>query len=229
MDFFNNLINDVTNILPLENARCFSYNSAEQWQEDNHSTVLMLRETAYELTGVGFNLVTQNAVKDEILLIGKNLSEIKENTPFARVCLVSVLPQEDEQMLYNLIRKIEYVKYKFFPVGYMIRSSSDSQKEAIRVSKKAVSQGLNFEKIGSLLIKKFKSIPEVQGVKIIYITDESVDFKALQKMAEKGDGITKTLNHIMNSVSFDCDSCGLKAICDEVEGMKELHFKKVGM
>jgi hypothetical protein len=30
----------------------------------------------------------------------------------------------------------------------------------------------------------------------------------------------------MTGVNLDCDTCNLKAICDEVEGMKALHFSK---
>ena len=36
---------------------------------------------------------------------------------------------------------------------------------------------------------------------------------------------TSALNHILDNV-FDCSTCNLKEICDEVEGMKELHIKK---
>ena len=63
------------------------------------------------------------------------------------------------------------------------------------------------------------------SVKVIFVTEEKVDFSSLSAIAEKNNKITETLNHIMNSVNFDCDTCNLKAICDEVEGMKELHFK----
>ena len=62
---------------------------------------------------------------------------------------------DDEQKAYNLIRKIEYVKYHYFPLGYMIRTSSEEQKEIVRVSKSAIKKGISFEKIGNLLNSKF--------------------------------------------------------------------------
>jgi hypothetical protein len=40
------------------------------------------------------------------------------------------------------------------------------------------------------------------------------------------DKITLTLNHIMDGLATDCSVCSFKQVCDEVEGMKELHFKK---
>ncbi len=225
MNFFDSVIDKVNNTVYEFSQKSLCENTEKLWRENSHSCVLMLRDTAFELKGVGFNLVTQRELSDSICLVGKDLYEINGDSRFTRACFISIEPQEDEQSLYNLIKKIEYVKYRFFPEGYMIRSASDAQKESVRVSRDAIKNGISFEKIGSLLIKKFKEIPGVKAVKVLFITDENVDYKALASIAKKSDGITKALNHIMNSVQFDCDSCGLKAICDEVEGMKEMHFK----
>lgn len=38
--------------------------------------------------------------------------------------------------------------------------------------------------------------------------------------------ITMTLSKILEGMPTDCGACNLKPICDEVEGMKELHFGK---
>ena len=35
-----------------------------------------------------------------------------------------------------------------------------------------------------------------------------------------------SLSKILEGMPTDCGSCNLKAICDEVEGMRELHFGK---
>ena len=47
-----------------------------------------------------------------------------------------------------------------------------------------------------------------------------------QDSAKKANDITKTLTHILDGMATDCRSCNLKPICDEVEGMRELHFKQ---
>ena len=98
----------------------------------------------------------------------------------------------------------------------------------MRVSENAVKKGIDFQKVGSLFINKYKENTAVKGVKVIFITDKNADFKKLEEFARKNNDITETLNHVMNSVNFDCDTCKLKPICDEVEGMKELHFKTSG-
>lgn len=228
MNFFDSLIGDVFSLCEKLSRRDFTL-SEKLWPDTGYSQVILQRDTAFELEGTGFNLVTSAPVQEGIAVIGDDLISIKKNRKFARVCIVQIEDEEDQQKAYNLIRKIEYVKYHHFPEGYMIRTSSRSHKEAVRVSKKTLSEGVSFQKIGSLLISKYKENPAVKNVRVIYITAEDADYRELEELAKKNNSITETLNHIMNSVKFDCDSCNLKPICDEVEGMKELHFKNASM
>lgn len=228
MNFFNSLIEETVSLTQGPGKKSFSYQKSDAWQDVGYNEVILQRDTAFELDGVGFNLVTTEPVNDEIVVIGDDLPHIKESLTFARVCVIELEETEDQQKTYNLIRKVEYTKYHVFPEGYMIRTSSRSHKEAVRVSEKAVKNGIDFSKVGNLLINKYKENSAVKGVKVIFITDKNADFKRLEEIARKNNDITETLNHVMNSVNFDCDTCKLKPICDEVEGMKELHFKTSG-
>lgn len=225
MNFFDNLIDDFNKSVLQYAHKDYPYNSANQWQDSGQNELVMQRESAYELDGVGFNLVTSKALEDKITVIGDDLWQISGDRNFARISVISIDDIADEQQAYDLIRKIEYVKYHFFPKGYMIRTSSRSHKEVVRLSKSAVNSGASFEKIGNLLIDKYKSNPAVKAVHLFFVTDKTVDYKSLEALAVKNHSITETLNHIMNNVNFDCSSCNLKPICDEVEGMRELHFK----
>ena len=225
MNFFNSLIDDVCDLLNLKNQTAETYSSADCWQDVGYNQVILQRDTAFELDGVGFNLVTSSPVNDSVVVVGTDLDKIKNDCSFARIPIIQIDDVADEQQNYNLIRKIEYAKYHYFPQGYMIRTSSKGHKEVVRVSKEAVSDGITFGKVGNLLISKFKENPAVKGVKIIFVTDQNADFSKIEALAHKNNSITETLNHIMNNVNFDCSTCNLKAICDEVEGMKELHFK----
>lgn len=228
MDFFNSLIAEVNNLIDCLKRKSFSYEKSDAWQDIGYNEVILQRDTASELEGVGFNLITTRSVNDEIVVIGDDIPVIDGNRKFARVCVIQVEETEEQQKAYNLIRKIEYTKYHVFPEGYMIRTTSRSHKEAVRVSEKAVKNGIDFSKVGNLLINKYKENSAVKGVKVIFVTDENADYKAFEEIARKNNDITETLNHVMNSVNFDCDTCKLKPICDEVEGMKELHFKTSG-
>lgn len=224
MKFFDPLILETEKLISAFPKKEFDL--CKPWQDVQQAQVIMRRDTAYELEGVGFNLVTSDDVCDSIVVVGDDLGEIKDNRRFARITLVQIEDSDDEQKAYSLIKKIDYVKYHCFPDGYMMRSTSRSHKEAVRVSKQALNDGADFRKIGSLLIEKYKEIPAIKGVKVIFITAKGADYNEAERIAEKNYAITETLNHIMNSVNFDCDTCNLKAICDEVEGMKELHFNK---
>lgn len=228
MEFFSALINEFSAMTDGLAKKRSPYNENNCWNDIGYNEVILRRDTAYEMSGTGFNLITSKPVECGVTVIGDGLDGITESRSFARVSLVQLEDNDDEQAIYNLIRKVEYVKYHYFPEGYMMRTASRSHKEAVRVSKKALRGGISFENAGNLLIKKYMEIPAVKAVNVVFITDKRADYNKLESLALKGNGITEALNHIMNSVKFDCDSCNLKPICDEVEGMKELHFKNMG-
>lgn len=228
MNFFDSIIQD-TNAC-LDGFGRTSYPAQTNWQDNGRNELVLQRDAAFELDGVGFNLVTsKNIESDEILVIGDDLSEIHGNRTFSRISYIQIDDVEDEQKAYDLIRKIEYAKYHYFPKGYMIRTASDNHKEVVRVSETAIKDGLSFQDVGALLIGKYKENKAVKAVKIVFVTDSGVDYSTLENLAKKNYDITETLNHIMNNINFDCSSCKLKPICDEVEGLKELHFKNSKM
>ena len=225
MEIFDSLIKEVSEIIEPYPKTEFSYEKDNLWEDVGHNQVILQKETLFELDGVGFNLLTSSPIEDAVVVIGKDLQDIKENSKFARICFIEFCEAEDIQKTYNLIRKIEYTKYHFFPDGYMIRTSAKAHKESVRVSKTAVKKGIDFQKIGNLLINKYKENPAVKGVKVVFVTENAVDYLKLESLSRKNHEITETLNQVMNNLTFDCDTCNLKAICDEVEGMRELHFK----
>ena len=98
----------------------------------------------------------------------------------------------------------------------MVRVSAQSNQEQIRLSKEALKKGISFAKVGSLYVK---------NVRIIFITEKAVVEKLLPN-ADKVDAITKTLTHILDGMPTDCGHCSMKPVCDEVEGMRELHLGK---
>lgn len=229
MDFFDSLINDVYSALNDLPQKTYEHSVKDCWTDIGYNQVILQRDTAFQLSGTGFNLITTSDIRNQIIVIGDDLQSIRDDRPFARISLVQIDDENDEQSAYELIRKIEYVKYHYFPDGFMLRTSSRSHKEAVRVAKTAVRDGISFQKTGSLLIEGYRKIPSVKGACVIYVTYPEIDYSGFEKLAEKNNRITETLNHIVNSVNFDCSTCNLKAVCDEVEGMKELHFKMNGM
>ena len=222
MNFFDELIEKTKQIVGGSETSKYSY-SSNAWQDMGESHIVLGRDTAFELNGIGFNLVTSSKIgESETIVIGDELKKVKNDRKFARVSIIEIDDVDDEQKAYNLIRKIEYVKYHYFPLGYMIRTSSEEQREIVRVSKSAIKKGISFENVGNLLESKFLENESVKAVKTYFINKQDFDYSLLENIAEKNSEITKTLNHIMKGINFDCSACNLNPICDEVEGMREL-------
>ena len=228
MNFFDSLIDDVKEVLEPFDKKDYPYGKI--WEDVGKNTLVLKRDEAFELDGVGFNLITaQDIGESGVTVIGPELQKLNGETNFARIALIRMSETSDEQKLYDTIRKVEYVKYHYFPKGYMVRYVSTSHKEGVRLTKAALKQGITFEQVGNLLVSKYLENPSVLAARVIYVTADGADYERLPKTAEKNYEITETLNHIMKNIKLDCGSCNLKPICDEVEGMRELHFKNAGM
>ncbi|MBO5622422.1 MAG: hypothetical protein J5959_12420 [Butyrivibrio sp.] len=205
------------------------------WHDQGSSEFIMQRDTACEIGAAGmpsvnYTLVTtsKDITGDSIYVLGKDISEISKDTAFARIVILKTddLGEDtDKEKTFQTIRNLEFVRYHVFPAGYMVRVSSRSNQEQVRISKEAVKKGISFANVGALYIKKYKELPEVKNVKILFITVKEVVEK-LMPNADKVDGITRTLTHILDGMPTDCGHCSMKAVCDEVDGLREMHLGK---
>ncbi len=233
MELYNALIENTKEILSKAKPKVWDHKPAKAWPDLGAAELVLQSDAAYELGALGLGSAnyictttsSELVNKDQIMLYGPDLRSIKKDVPFARIVLlrVGVLEGEDEEV-YRALKDIEFCKYHVYPEGYMVRMSPESHREQIRVSKKALKKGINFEAVGNRYIEAYKKDPNVLNVTVIFVTDPSLDFKAITDNAKKADAITGTLTHIMEGLPTDCSVCQLKDICDEVEGMKELHF-----
>lgn len=231
MELYNRIIAETR--ARLEGApRRWDYDPALAWRDTGSSELVMLRDAALELGGsahpsANFTCVTSDeslVPRDEILLYGRDLGELRGDVSFARVAvLLSDDLGGDDEAAYQAIRDMEFVKYHVFPEGYMVRISSESNREQVRLSKTALARGISFRSVGAAYIKGYHKNPHVRRVQLIFLTESGL-VPELARTAKKVDGITKTLTHILEGIPTDCGSCNLKPICDEVEGMREMHF-----
>lgn len=208
------------------------------WPDVGNENMILRGDMAYELGGgnlaaSGSLAITESKELvpcDELLLYGPDLQEISQDIPYARLAFVRV--KEDSlgegNTLYNAIRKMEYVRYHLNPRGYMIRVSSTKEREPARVGKAALKEGLDFAKVGKLFLKAYHENPRIEAVKLIFITMPDFPYAQLESRIRKNEQITAAIDHIMKNIIMDCNVCNLKQICDEVEGMKELHFAQTG-
>ena len=204
------------------------------WPDAGKAMMILKSDMAYELGGnnlpaIGNTMITTDdglVEKDEIILLGPDLSEISEDMPYGRIAIVKV----DEtaigsgDKLYNTILNIGYFRYHIFPEGFMLRVSSSNDRESVRISKEAISKGIDFTAIGNNMISAIKLQKQVVSVKIIFVTDPYFDYGRLAEKQKKTKQITSTIDHMLKDVNMDCQSCGLQEICDEVEELKKIHF-----
>ena len=236
MELFNGCIYETEELLRSSSAKKWAYDPTACWPETSRNELIMLREAAYELGGsaksaVAFSCFTTNerlVGPDEVWLYGPDLSEIRGDCAFARIVLFSIQDVGEEDEAYRALQDIEFVKYHVFPKGYMIRALSEDNREQVRVSRAAIRDGISFRNVGFDYIRRFREKENVRSVRVIFVTAPEADYAALRANARKVSDITRSLSTILDGIPTDCDSCGLREICDEVEGMRELHFQQAG-
>lgn len=233
MELYNSLINETKALLESKSAKVWDYDAHGLWKDTGMSELVLQKDAAFELGASGkgsanYVLFTSNAElvnKDQVILCGKDLGELKGDCDFARVVLLRVgVLDEDDEAVYRTLKDIEFSKYHVYPEGYMVRMSPESYREQIRVSKDALRHGISFKSIGMNYITEYKKDANVISSTVIFMTDPSIDYAKLKALAKKSADVTGTLTHILEGLPTDCSVCALKDICDEVEGMKELHF-----
>lgn len=211
--------------------------AAKVWEDVGKNNMVLRSDMAYELGGasnkmyaLGSTVITGTdslVPRDEVILVGKDLPEITEDTSYTRltVVLIDENAMGKGDALYSAIRNIEYVRYQINPKGFMMRVSTSHNRESVRVSKESLEKGMTFSHIGKAFVEHLKKNPKVKAVKVIFITEPEFNYKDMEKDVLQAEAITKTIDHVFKNVSMDCNACNLKEVCDEVEGLKELHFK----
>lgn len=228
MRLYNNLINEIKSSLSC--AKVVSNNHS--LNVSNKNSVIFLSDTAFELGGSQKPCVSSLAVTSDmelsnsVYLQGSDLNEIKTDSPFGKFVFIQVEDFTDEQETFNKIKEMESLRYRLSVDGFMTRASALNMREQIRVSKKVLKSGVTFADYGNALLKEYLKIPYVKSAEIYFVTDFD-DFEKLNSAAKKISQTTSALNHIFDNIMFDCSTCNLKEICDEVDGLKELHLRTV--
>lgn len=232
MVLFDTLIKETLEIIGRENVKTLPLDDVLLEDLGNNNMVFS-SESAFELGGgnldsLSFELCTSNEeliCKDEILLLGKDLNKIDKDCSFIRLTILNVT--EDNKSgneLYERLERIKFTKYRVSPKGYMLRTSVGN-KEKVRVSKDT--SKYSFSSIGRAYLEAYKMIPFVRSVKIVFISDREDLYELLKPLAKRKDDIKDTIDHILKGMLLnDCGSCSVKDLCDEVEGLREIHNGK---
>ena len=234
MKIFAEVIEKILSLLP-ENADKSAVFSNELCAEKGNKNAILFRsDTAYELGGSGKIAVgsivfsESQAERDEVLLYGPDLNEITEDISYAHITFVRLKQKNEEELTYEKLKNIGFTAFQIYPEGFHIRILPSASKEQVRVAKTAVGaeKPLSFLNVGCSLISAFKENEDVEAVKTVYITKKDFDYRALSDLAQKVKKITDAVHSTLQLDELDCASCKMKAVCDEVEGLRELHMKK---
>ncbi len=233
MELFNSLFHDTAALLEGSRATVWNHDPAAAWRDIGSSELVLQKDAAYELGASGkgsanyvlFSSSPELVDKDQVLLYGPDLKDIRSDCDFARIVLLRVgVLEGDDEKIYRTLKDIEFAKYHVNLEGYMVRMSPESYREQVRVSRLALRKNISFRNVGCSYIKAYKQDDNVLNATVIFVTQPDLDYAAMKANAKKAADVTGTLTHILEGLPTDCSVCSLKGICDEVEGMKELHF-----
>ena len=171
MELYNSIIRKVEELTGSSTPRRCPYESQGAWEDTGSFELVMLRDAAYELGGsskpaVNFTCVTTSAQlveRDEILVFGPDLTELRGDSAYARIALLRVGDiesddEDDTEQAFRAIQDMDFVKYHVFPKGYMIRTSSESNREQVRLSSAALKKGISFRAVGNDFIRQYKPV-----------------------------------------------------------------------
>lgn len=233
MELYDGVIKDVVAALAPFTPTVYEV-GADVWTPSDRNEIVFQKDAAYELGGGGMPSASFTAITsgrrlfpaNKILVYGNDLQQLKHDVPFGKIVLIEADDFSDDPMkCYNAIKDVEFVAYDVFLKGVMSRISALDRREQVRVSSEALKEGITFRKVADAYIEAYRRNPHVKAVTMIFITEDLGIFPQLSALARKVDDITLTLNKVLSGMNFDCATCNLKAICDEVEGLRELHFK----
>ena len=234
MKLFEDVIKEVRALLPDLPDKSCGFEERLCAEPGDKNALLFRSDTAFELGGGGKYAVEStmftsfSEAGDEVLLFGKDLNEITEDVSFAHLTFIQLDEKSEENLHYEQLKSIGFTVFQLYPKGYHIRISPSAGREQVKVSKEALKRKppLSFMNIGCSLIKLLKEQDDVAYVKTVFITCPDVDYLALAALARKAKRITDAVQKTLQLDELDCAACKMKPICDEVEGLRELHFKK---
>lgn len=234
MKLFEDVIKEVRALLPDLPDKSCGFEECLCAEPGDKNALLFRSDTAFELGGGGKYAVEStmftsfSEAGDEVLLFGKDLNEITEDVSFAHLTFIQLEEKSEENLHYEQLKSIGFTVFQLYPKGYHIRISPSAGREQVKVSKEALKRKppLSFMNIGCSLIKLLKEQDDVAYVKTVFITCPDVDYPALAALARKAKRITDAVQKTLQLDELDCAACKMKPICDEVEGLRELHFQK---
>lgn len=239
---YDKQISELNNLLNSKEAKTSSFDSENILDLLEREELILRSDTAIELGNDNSYAIssilftTDINVPNSIEIIGQDIQELIKNknctkSNYSRIVIVKLkadaVENKSSQQLYGIFRKLEYLRFNLFIKGLSFRISSIQNKEAVRISNDLIKKNVSFTQIGNTLINEYLKFPEVEAVKIIFISNTNTEFnkifEKIKTIANQVNNITDSLNEIFKGLKMDCSVCAQKQLCEEIDGLRELH------
>lgn len=193
-DLFNDIIAKTRASFDGLTARRWEYGAVHPWPAADGADLLGGVDSALELGGSlrrGVNYLCATAdesqeIKDEILLYGPDLGEIRGEAPYGRITIVKLHGGGlDERQTFNAMLDTDVLKHRVAPQGFAVDYAEAGRFEIVRVSREAMKQGVSLANIGASYIERYGTAPHVAAVTEIFITDPAYDFAAAEALGAR--------------------------------------------
>jgi hypothetical protein len=191
---FNDIVTKALDSFGDRTPRVWEYSPELQWPASDGPNMTDKSGAALEIGGAlrgGANFVCATAdpeyeLKDQILLYGPDLSEIRGDTPLGRITVLKLDDEGlEERELFNIMVDMDMVKHHVQPDGYTVDFIQAARYEIAHISEKALRDGISFARVGACYIAGFKKNPRIKAVTEIFITDPTYDFGSSELVAKK--------------------------------------------
>ena len=237
MNIFDNYILAIQNALSLAEISRLDF-SKIKWELTEKNTFLMERDTAIELGGYpkeSVNIIVPSSdmyslinFDDGIYCIGDpsllSKKAVEKHISFGKIVFLETngLAEKD---YYDFTQSELLTDSRVRMKDVMLRQSPVNYNTNLRISKKAVKNGFDAKIMGTVIYDAFHALENVSHVTVLLIFGDSPLYRQLFEIAENIKEATLTINHIFDGITMDCGRCDVKEICNEIEGMRELHQK----
>jgi len=209
-------------------VRAFCHQGGSNWPLSINRNLVMGQDTAVELgnpkdASTSFLLWSSKPgrVKNgRISVVGPDLPQIKsKQVSFGKIVIVAGEDFNAENS-YERYRALERIRYAIHLKGYMMRGTSQFQREWSRVSKEALDNGFSFRILGGALIDTYLELDFVRSAEVIFITTGRDDVLEMRTVSDQVMRIIGAMHKMAGEISFDCDTCEYTDVCRDVAELR---------
>ncbi|HPW69541.1 MAG TPA: hypothetical protein PLA82_08765 [Deltaproteobacteria bacterium] len=214
----------------IPDRKIFRARLSRSWPEGGGKDVVLMGDVGVELgspetESCSVLLWTGDAslVRDGVVsLIGPDLAEARQKSmAFGKIVLLHVEGFTEENTFHRY-REMEQMRFLLDLKGYMLRATSQYQREWCRVSRDALEKGFCLSILGSSLMRVFRELDYCKGMEIVFITEDRDTIRKVREMTRDTSRIIAAMNKMADEMSFDCDECDYRDVCNDADYLKKM-------